>query len=148
MTWLKVASGIISVSLLSAAPAAMAQVFPNQAHANYNFIPLGINNGPITYHQVYAAAQFGTDPVEIRSLGFAPNPGVNGQTVVYSELVISLGYTDRSPGGLSANLPDNPPRKSHAGTQRAGLLAATSVRRNRGLLAGLPVRHAMVLQPE
>ncbi len=103
----------IRISRLAAAGLALGmsglasgQVFPNQAHAAYNFIPLG--NHVCTYHQVYAAAQFGSAPIEIRSLGFAPNTANNGQTVIYTQLKISMGYTDRSPGGLSSNLPDNP----------------------------------------
>lgn len=105
-TWNKVSASLCLGLAFGLAGTASAQVFPNQAHAAYNFIPLG--NHVCTYHQVYAAAQFGSSPIEIRSLGFASNTGVNGQTVVYTQLRIAMGYTDRSPGGLSSNLPDNP----------------------------------------
>lgn len=105
-TWNKVSASLCLGLAFGLAGTASAQVFPNQSHAAYNFIPLG--NHVCTYHQVYAAAQFGSAPIEIRSLGFASNPAVNGQTVVYTQLRIAMGYTDRSPGGCRRTCPTIP----------------------------------------
>lgn len=98
---------VLVASIVSAlAAGASAQIFPDLPHAAFNFIPLG--NQTITYHQVFAASQFGSDPIQIDSMAFAPNPGNNGQLVTYSELIFRLGYTDRDPLGLSPDLSQNP----------------------------------------
>lgn len=98
----------VAVTLATAwvASASFGQVFPNQPHAFYNVIPFGVDI--CTYQQVYAAAQFGSTPVQINSIAFALDPSFNGQQVTYSNVAIRFGYTDRSPGGLSVTLSDNP----------------------------------------
>ncbi len=106
MSRLFTAGAVAGLLVSCTASSAIGQVFPNQPHVFYNVLPFGAD--VCTYHQVYAASQFGNSPVQIHSLSFAPDPGSNGTSAVFNNLVIKVGYSDRSPGGLSANLPDNP----------------------------------------
>ncbi len=84
---------------------ALGQVYPNRPHGGWNGIPFWTE--PCSYQQVFAAGQFGADPLLIRSLSFAPDSFYHGEDYIISGLVVRLGYTDKAPGGLSSNLPSN-----------------------------------------
>lgn len=97
-------SGAVAAGLLAASAA--AQVFPTGANTGYNFIPFGANQTD-TMHQVFLNSLFGGSPVRISEVAYASNPGRIGQQVDL-DVTIRMGYTNRAPGGLSSNLPDNP----------------------------------------
>ncbi|MEZ6234265.1 MAG: GC-type dockerin domain-anchored protein [Phycisphaerales bacterium] len=81
------------------AGAASAQVFPTTGHAAQNFIPFGAGTvgGIPTMHQVFDDVLFGTDPVEITSIGFSP-----GTAGVFNlgQVTISMGYSSAPPLAL------------------------------------------------
>ncbi|MCB9840403.1 MAG: hypothetical protein H6809_01965 [Phycisphaeraceae bacterium] len=90
--------GFVAVAAL--AGSASAQVFPTTGHAASNFIPFGggIAGGVPTMHQVFDDALFGTDPVEITSIGFSP--GLTGFFDL-GQVTISMGYSAFAPGSLA-----------------------------------------------
>jgi hypothetical protein len=82
----------------SLASVAGAVVYPTGAHAAFNFIPFG-NNQTCTQHQVFAASLFGASPVNISSIGFAPQ----ANSTYTLDLTMRLGYTNAIPGQFSAS---------------------------------------------
>lgn len=104
-------SRVLSVATAAVAAAAVfassasGQVYPNRAHGGWNGIPFW--TVPCAYQQVFAAGQFGSAPIQIHSLAFAPDSFYNGEDFIMTNLVVQIGYTDKAPGGLSADLPSN-----------------------------------------
>ena len=89
----------LAVAACAAGTAAGQVVFPSGAHAFHNFIPFGPGTAatPVNdsvQHQVFRSGLFGTSPVEITRIAFAP-----GAAGLYnSNVAIRLGYTTRNPG--------------------------------------------------
>ncbi len=94
-----------AVAVAVCASSALAQVYPNHPHGGWNGIPFW--TPPCAYQQVFASGQFGPSPILIHSFSFAPDSFYNGEDYIISNLVIRMGYTDKAPGGLSADLPSN-----------------------------------------
>lgn len=95
----------LAAALAAGASLALGQVYPNRPHGGWNGIPFWTE--PCSYQQVFAAAQFGSEPILVRSLSFAPDSFYHGEDYIITGLVVRLGYTDKAPGGLSSNLPSN-----------------------------------------
>ena len=93
---------IVLFALTGTALAQPTAVFPTNAHAAYNFIPFGSATAgvpsDVIQHQVFDSALFGTTPVSITALSFAPNTGLANQTHNLGGVTIRLGYTSRVPG--------------------------------------------------
>ncbi|MCC6909387.1 MAG: hypothetical protein IT430_15715 [Phycisphaerales bacterium] len=100
---LAAAAGIAAASIV---PSAIAQVYPAQPHRGWNALPFWVDE--CTYQQVFAAAQFGSAPIEIHSLAFAPAATYNGEDYIFDQVRIHIGYTDKQPGELSSDLLTNP----------------------------------------
>ncbi len=96
----------VAVAAAAFTSSALAQVYPNFAHEHYNSMPFWTDE--ITYQQVFAAVQFGSAPIEIHSVAFAPSPAHNGEEFLLDQVRIHLGYTDKQPGELSPDLSANP----------------------------------------
>jgi len=101
--------GFAAIALASVANAQVRR--PSGAHTFFNFIPFGGSGQVCTQHQVFDSSLW-SGPMEISALGFSANNTLNGQQYD-SDIVISLGYTDKIPGqspptGLDSVLPNNP----------------------------------------
>lgn len=96
----------IGVAAAALASPALAQLYPNRGHERWNSMPFWTDE--CTYQQVFAAAQFGTAPIEIHSVAFAPSPTHNGEEYTLDQVRIRLGYSDKQPGQLSPDLSANP----------------------------------------
>ncbi len=95
---------LTAVAALTAAASGQT-VFPTGPHAAFNFIPFGSAPLPATgltlspvQHQVFLGSLFGTAPVEITKIGFAPNNLLAGTVHDLGDVTIRLGYTTRTPG--------------------------------------------------
>ncbi len=97
------AAGVAAAVIASSA---FGQVYPNHGHGDWNGIPFW--TAACAYQQVFAAGQFGSSPILVHSLAFAPDSFYNGEDFIMTNLVVHMGYTDKAPGGLSSDLPSNP----------------------------------------
>ncbi len=95
-----------SLTAASIVPSAIGQIYPGQPHQGWNAIPFWVDE--CRYQQVFAAAQFGSAPIEIHSIAFAPAETYNGEDYIFDQVRIHIGYTDKQPGELSSDLLTNP----------------------------------------